>query len=359
MVHMSFKKQPFIILLLLFLISWMYCNKVESITGSQEIDFVPIESGYLPKAKICTWKNNKKAALTIAFDDARQSHYQIAGIELKSRAMVGTFYLNTKNIHDWTPWQNLFNEGNEIASHTWSHCKSTELTEPNLHFEIMMAKQQILSNVYGIKDVPSFAYPYGDHNESVRSIVMAYHESARGDWGINDSSLSDEEFGMLKGIGVYAQNEPALLNDFLSETITRKGWMITYFHSVNKDEQATEESIPLSLFRVILDSIQSVQDSLWIGTQGQIVSYMKLRDSSQLMNRVVNKDLIEINLQGNFSSILRRSELSFIINLPSNWAGSTLILSYKNKKIIDICFEAKDTLIYNIIPGDILTIYGV
>lgn len=154
-----------------------------------QVKTIAIEKGYVPSIAVCKWSNDRKAAYTIAFDDSRKSHYEIAGPELKKRGIVGTFNLNTKNISAWRPWQGLFDDGNEIASHTWSHPMCTEISESDFRTEIRKAIEDIKNNIKGITVIPSFTFPYGASSDAIRKIVLEYHLSARG----NKAGLNPEQ----------------------------------------------------------------------------------------------------------------------------------------------------------------------
>ena len=103
--------------IILLMIVLMGCEKRDYIMEVDEASLIPIDTDYVPAAMFCKWREEKKAAYTVGFDDARLSHYMVSGPELTKRGMVGTFYLNTRNISDWSQWQRLFDDHHEIASH--------------------------------------------------------------------------------------------------------------------------------------------------------------------------------------------------------------------------------------------------
>ena len=156
-------------------------------------EYIEIDQNFVPEATLCRWKDNKKSAYTIEFDDARESHYKISWPELKLRGMKGTFNLNTKNITSWKEWKKLLDEGNEIASHTWSHPRLTELSEDELRIEFSNSIRDILTNIPDIKEIISLSYPYGDYNSTVRKIALDYFLCARGGYGINEENIDLSE----------------------------------------------------------------------------------------------------------------------------------------------------------------------
>lgn len=327
---------------------------------SGDVYVVPINSNYVPTAKICTWKDNKRATYTIAFDDARSSHYQISGPELKKREIVGTFNLDTQEISNWYAWQKLFDEGNEIASHSWSHPRCTELSEEELRLELLLSKVDIIMNIKGISDVISFTYPFGAYNDLVRDIVLEYYLSARGvKKGINASTLTEEEFGMLKSIYVTPPYDINALNNLVQETIQDNGWSIFCFHSVSARDESDVNTIPLSLFRQHLDFVCSMKDSLWIATQSQVVEYMKIRENAHINCHLVNNETIAVTLSNILPFRAYEMKLSFILDMPPSWNNCYLIVKNLELNISDALLSTENTLLYNIRPGETLTIRGI
>lgn len=364
-------KNPFLRLFSLFSIIFMiftFFNRtvvslsIISLTGSiKNKKIIIIKDGhYVPAVKLCSWKDNKKAAYTITFDDARASHFQISAQELKQRKMVGTFYLNTKNISNWSSWKTLFYEGNEIGSHTYSHPYCTKISEEVLRYEIKKAKIDIMQNIVGNIDVSSFAYPYGSYNDSIRKIVLEYHLSARTAVnGINNFNLKEEEFGMLKAIWVTSPYDIDALNNIVLETIQRNGYVIYIFHSVSNKEEQKVDTIPLSLFKQHLDFVCNMEDSLWIATQEQVVKYIKARQKANLICKIVNNEIIKVFFAERLPIYASKVKLSFILNLPLSWLDSNIIVKNQDFNSVETIQPTRDTILCDIFPDTTLTIYAI
>ncbi len=313
---------------------------------------IPMDRDYQPQAKICTWQNDKKAAYTIAFDDSRPSHYQIAAGELRIRGIVGTFNLNTQGISYWALWQKLLDQGNEIGSHTRSHVDCTKLSESKLHQELSMAKADIIGHLRGVDDVLSFTYPMGAFNDRVAKIVSYYHSSARGGGGINHNCPTDSELFRLKGIGAYPPYDVPAINNWVEKCIQSRGWIIVYFHSVSKDGRIGDTTIPLSLFKQHLDYVTAKRDSLWIATQGQVASYIRLRRAAEIKVATLEDKIITLSLQGKFprERIAPGSKLSVLLPLPNNWQAHRLVIRDMIAKKTEIVSPATGQLLYKLAP---------
>jgi len=331
---------------------------LDSWFGISEDSLIPINRDYVAQAQICTWKDDKAAAYTIAFDDARPSHFQISGPELTARGMVGTFNVHTKGVEKWKSWQALFDKGHEIASHTRSHTDLTQLSESDLRQELEVSKYEIESHIRGIEGVPSFTYPMGRFNDTVARIVADYYCSARGRQGINSSTISENDFFQLKGLGVYPPFDMESVNGRVEEAINAKGWILVYFHSVSDQELSDLGTIPLSKFRQHIDFVAGKKDSLWIATQGAVSQYIRLRQKSSLECHVVESKKIQVTLHSESGPCLQRSMLSVSLVLPPTWAQCQVVALRANAPMNYQKLEA-GKIIFDIRPEEPVSILAV
>ncbi|MBN1894531.1 polysaccharide deacetylase family protein [bacterium] len=319
---------------ILFLLAAFSCNR-DTATFNREEEVARIVKlpnlgtgrSYKPNPTLCVWRGNQKAACTIGFDDVLASHYQLAAPRLKARQMHGTFYLNTKNVYRWSFWNALAQDGHEIASHTWSHPKCTEISEESLRNELERARNDILRNIIGQTDVPSFAYPSGLYNDQVRKVVLEYHQSARGSFGINPPVLNNDDFSLIKGIGAYPPYDPHYLAELLTRTVHDGGWILCYFHSISTDGSMNQTTIPLDLFTRHLDAVDSLRDELWIATQKQVVEYIKLRQNARVTSSVIDSSVVEISLKNDYFGTLTENSVDVMMDLPEYWSGNIIVVT--------------------------------
>lgn len=323
---MRFRKSP-LFLASVFLLA-VSCSRDSNGVGpgTDSGESVPIEEGYLPIIEKCLWSGNKPAAYTVSFDDSRPSHYQLAGPALTERGMKGTFFINTRNIGDnWSGWIELATQGHELASHTYSHPKLTELTEEQQRAELERAIDDIRGHIPGLKSVVSFAYPYGLYNDQIRHLVREYHMAARGGWGLNAATLSDEELTLVHGTGVYPPYDMAVIAAAVDKAVREKAWIMVYFHSVSASGDSTNEIIPLPRYLRHLDDVKGRSDSLWIATMGEVAGYMRLRRDAAVQIHQTGRETLDIalaNLQGFYADFV---PLTIRLKLPQNWSGLEIV----------------------------------
>ncbi len=123
--------------------------------------------------------------VTIAFDDGIQNLYDNAFPLLQQYGIHATFYIITSEISNFSgdngfmsidELQTLQNSGSEIGSHSVTHPDFPSLTDSQIVAECVNSKQLLQS--YGLT-ANNFAYPYGDTNNHVDSIVSQYYRSGR------------------------------------------------------------------------------------------------------------------------------------------------------------------------------------
>jgi peptidoglycan/xylan/chitin deacetylase (PgdA/CDA1 family) len=321
---------------------------------------ISIEPGFEPAASICLWKDDRKAAYTIGFDDSYySSHYKISAPEIGKRGIYGTFYLNTQAVTSWEPWRAIVLAGHEIASHTRSHPRLTELDESQVRDELSQAVSDILSGVPEQKEVPSFSYPYGLHDEKVQRIAAEYHESARGGAGLNPPSIAADDYWRLRGISIYPPYDMSAVRERLMEGIRDHSWILVYFHIVSADDSEGPITIPQSLFLRHIDDVAALRDSLWFAPQRDVVRYSRMRDRAEWHCSILDNNALQMTLLPGGDGGLNQTELSLNISLPSSWLKETLVIRHASDTGIRRMTSTGPTVIQNLYPGDTLTISAV
>ncbi|MCW3999198.1 MAG: polysaccharide deacetylase family protein [Candidatus Bathyarchaeota archaeon] len=123
----------------------------------------------------------------IAFDDGWKSHLDAAAIldkyNYKATYAIITSYVGYPAYLDWAQIRELAGKGNDIVSHTQTHCNLSATDSATLQAELAGSQETLRSHGYAA-DV--LIYPYGEAatNDTVRAAVAQYYLLARGtDWG--------------------------------------------------------------------------------------------------------------------------------------------------------------------------------
>ncbi|KAL0566895.1 hypothetical protein V5O48_015100 [Marasmius crinis-equi] len=116
----------------------------------------------------CTQPNT----VALTFDDGPWDYIYDISNTLTSNGAKGTFFFNGNNwgcIYDQSHMDQVrfaYNQGHQVASHTWRHADLSTLTWDQVHDE-MWRVEQALQRIVGV--TPAFMRPpYGNYNQNVR-----------------------------------------------------------------------------------------------------------------------------------------------------------------------------------------------
>lgn len=154
------------------------------------------------RAIITGEKSAPAKPVVITFDDGVNNQYENAFPILKQNGLCAVFYVfanaperNNKYLN-FSKLKEMAASGMEIGSHTYFHSYLTKLPLEKIKFELQESKKRLEDNL-GIK-VESFAYPFGDLNDTVIAEVKnAAYTNARGI--INGKTHSLDRLYNLKG----------------------------------------------------------------------------------------------------------------------------------------------------------------
>jgi peptidoglycan/xylan/chitin deacetylase (PgdA/CDA1 family) len=125
---------------------------------------------------------NSKAVI-LTFDDGSKGQYTNAKPILDKYGYKATFDIICNDVGEngYLSWEDitaLYNEGNDIGSHSMNHIDLSETSEEETEFEIGDSKQCLLD--HGI-NTTTFAYPFngGSDKAAVVDIVAKYYDIAR------------------------------------------------------------------------------------------------------------------------------------------------------------------------------------
>ena len=202
--------------------------------------------------KIEKWKDGRKAAFTMHFDDGLKSHIESAIPQLSERGLKGTFYLNPGAAwFDEKAWFGVANNPNvEFANHSYTHKGVTNAKEAD--FEISKCDEFIrkLRPELRYPRLISFQYPGGTKwriSENEKKLMLKkYHLIQRDATGV-------------RAAGVHLKTSEELIAIAENAIRERQNSLIT-FHGVG----AEWHSINLSAFTDLLDFLSEKSEDIWV-----------------------------------------------------------------------------------------------
>jgi peptidoglycan/xylan/chitin deacetylase (PgdA/CDA1 family) len=202
---------------------------------------------------------NQRPMVSFTFDDFPESAAAAGAPILEEYDAKATFYVAGGQVDKWSDhWQGvgadaiveLHRRGHEIACHTFSHVRTTDLGAAELAAEIEGNRRYLLGIDPSIR-IENFAYPYGLGSVWRKAQLAKTFRSSRGIIpGVNNGVV---DLQYLRSTPLIDRNiDSDGIDRVFDELIATHGWLIFYGHDV-----ATEPSpygCTPSLLRHALDA---------------------------------------------------------------------------------------------------------
>jgi peptidoglycan/xylan/chitin deacetylase (PgdA/CDA1 family) len=323
---------------------------------------------------VARWPQDRRAAISLTFDDAMNSHLDVVEPILKKRGLTATFFVSTgrdvwRNRKE--EWRRLGNEGNELANHTVKHPCLLEVIEPHSQSytpEMMEAEirdaaleiQRLLNTHRGL----TFAYPCGDTSfgpppEQARNaalylrFVSDYAFGARGWRNDGSGGLQDpDELGVLNvnNLGVTAGKDFIGLLSMAEPALRGGNWGVYGFHGVGGEW--------LSITSASLDELASYLEhhsEIWTAPFGDVLRYIQERKAAIINIKRPADDSIQLMLQWPMDAQIYDLPLTLKVEVPAMWTSATAKADGKplNSKVIE---QKESTMILVDVPAQTKTV---
>lgn len=226
---------------------------------------------------ITVWKGGAIGAYSFTFDDGAPGQFQYAVPILNEHNIHATFFLIGASVKAWygTPGRvhvpqmlSMVAAGHEIGNHTYSHPRLTELSDEDIHLEMLLSQE--FFNNWGLNPV-SLAYPYSDTDDRVRSIVGQYMKFARDGYPMVTNSSSWDE---LNPLDLRWSSKSTDHYSCVDLAVSSGTWAIGVFHAIGIGSGPTVEE-----FETFVKYVATLRDTgeLWVDTVKQIACYTRER----------------------------------------------------------------------------------
>jgi peptidoglycan/xylan/chitin deacetylase (PgdA/CDA1 family) len=195
-------------------------------------------------------------AVTLTFDNGWLSQYTNAVPKMDEYGFKGTFYIITHELSDYgysgfvskQQIKNMYADGQEIGSHTQTHPYLTDLSVAEQRQEIEGSRQDLLA--LNVGPVDSFAYPFGDYDNTTISLVEgAGYTNARST--INGDAVPDSDHYQLPRFVMLNTTTAAQAEAAIREAVQDKAWIIIELHQV--DNSGDTYATAPATFNAIVD----------------------------------------------------------------------------------------------------------
>jgi peptidoglycan/xylan/chitin deacetylase (PgdA/CDA1 family) len=179
--------------------------------------------------------------VSLTFDDGVASH-RVAAELLAARGLTGTFYVPSglvgrKGHLGWDDLRALAGQGHEIGGHTSSHSHLPALTVSDARREVESDRLTLLE-----RDLNplTFAYPFGESNPAVESMVREVgYIAGRGIGGVVESLPPADPFRLRSPQSARKWTTSEHLTALVLVGAHEAGWMIVPFHHIEAEGRVT------------------------------------------------------------------------------------------------------------------------
>jgi peptidoglycan/xylan/chitin deacetylase (PgdA/CDA1 family) len=258
-------------------------------------------------ARIARWKDDKKAAFMLEFDDSAPTHVKNVVPELKKRGMVGTFYVNPgKPYFDKQAWEkDIPAAGMEYGNHTMTHVGAQDANQ--LEDEIVKCDEAIA------KCFPDRKTP--------RLISFGRPGVKPGAWKITPEELKQvlAKYNLIErppfyGGGIHLKTAEDMVRH-VDRALDKGTVEHIDFHGVGGDWL----SVPMEDFIKLLDKLEKERERLWIADPISVHKYQTERDSAELKVLEAGDKQVRLSMTCKADPKLHDAPLTLIVKVPAGW----------------------------------------
>ncbi len=239
---------------------------------------------------VFSWQGGEKAAVSLSFDDARESQVTAGTSLLDTYGIKATFFVVPASVEKQLEgWKKAVANGHEIGNHTLSHpCTGNfdwsrknaleDYTLKEMQTELVECNKRIGELLHVKADV--FAYPCGQkfvgrgvHTKSYVPLIAKMFLLGRG-W--MDEAANNPEycnFSQLTGVEMDGKNFDQILP--LLEEAKKKGqWLVLAGHEMGDSGNQTTR---LAMLKQLAEYVQDPANGIWIAPVGTVARYIQLK----------------------------------------------------------------------------------
>ena len=243
-----------------------------------------------PSGSSVEWPNGARMALSLSFDDGRDSQVLVGTALLARHAAAVTFFVVPSAVErQLDGWKKAVADGHEIGNHSLTHpCSGNfpfarakaleDFTLDRMQKDLTEANRRIQALLGTV--ARTFAYPCGQtfvgRGRDTRSYVPLVARLFVAGRGWLDESSNDPAFADLSQLmGVEMDGRDfADLRPMIEETRNRGGWLVLAGHEIGASgRQTTRVTMLDELLTYSKDSTQGI----WLAPVGVVAEHVRAR----------------------------------------------------------------------------------
>jgi len=240
------------------------------------------------------WPEGKKAAISLSFDDARESQV-VRGTDLLDQYGVkATFFVVPSAVEkQLNGWKKAVANGHEIGNHSLNHPCTGNFSWSRSHaledYTLKMMKSELEDCNKRVQELLSvtpsvFAYPCGQkfvgkglNTKSYVPLVSKMFLLGRGwmDEAANDSGYCN--FAQLTGIEMDGKNFDEILT-LINDAVKNGTWLVLAGHEMGDEGPQTTR---LTMLKQLAEYVQNPANGIWIAPMGTVAKYIQEKHKSK------------------------------------------------------------------------------
>gem|GEM_PF-672491 len=255
-------------------------------------------------ATICRWYDDRRAALSIRFDDSYPSHLSKAMPILREYGFRATFMINPgrpdyqNRKQEWEDCAKLCDH--EFGNHTLSHRGAA--SEDKMEHEIGDVARYIWSLFPHRSKL--LALNLGGGTVWVTMKPLRYYLDKYHLFNVSGSLGMDDVYG----------NRIAAFERHLTRHIERGLWCRAHFHAIGNGLSTSEEN-----FRAVMELVKKHESDLWIAGLADAYKYQQERRAARLSVDPTSSSKAAIQVSCGTDPELYDQPLTVEVTLPPSW----------------------------------------
>lgn len=259
---------------------------------------------------ICTWKDNKTAALTLFIDDNNAGEAPFIADACSSRGIKMTWNLETGGAHgplpdsqcctwggNWNLWRSVVAQGHALGSHTITHSCLSDIALDEARVELRDSKAKIEQEVPANGKCITISFPGKaggcPSSPALRTLTAEYYIANNGDTGEGcclAQSINLSTNPLDEGFTIFNLYVIGCATADIDALISAGGWANKYWHGLGNCWASNDE------FIAYCDYIYNKRALLWTGSVKEVAQYVYERKASTIQLVSANSSQIVLNL---------------------------------------------------------------
>jgi len=304
--------------------------------------------------QIGTWRGFRPAAISYTFDDDCPNQYAVAVPMFNARGFKITLFTVPDWLpgRSWAPAQTAALQGHEIASHTLTHPRLSDLSAAQQSNELANSQAVINAHVTNQLCV-TLAYPFCV--EGNEAIAGQYYNAARGGSGqlvprtppnfLNISSFVCGPEGSVQ--------TPQDFNRLADQAAAANAWCVYMIHGIDNDQGYSPLSS--STLQASIDYLGTNTDKFWVETFGNVVRYIKERDAASIRETTSGDNRITLQVTAPLDRAIYHYPLTLRRPLPANWPAAAVSQNHQPVGAQLVTVNSTRYIMFDVVPdgGDV------